>query len=274
MTDAEAKRPSDSLAVPLEPTDRLIADLVPVSHPPGKWAAINAIRHLHRAWLIREADPEMAVFRSITAEEESATAVFLALKRLNYPGAKRLDRHSHLHKNALFPFSHAIADFFSKVSPHPFDVEAFVDAADAGRIIRVRFSLPVLGTAQQLIVVTKAPLHFQLREGVSGKSEGKLVDFAGQALALAEQSGFRSVMDYLRDRANWRNRLLYAGGTGYPQVGGDLERALTQLRSRTFANLLTFLMIDQHDFKQHFAKQALASFLRLLKLVPPDVEFD
>jgi hypothetical protein len=273
VSETEPKRPSDSLTFPLEATDRLIADLVPTSREPGRWPAINALRHLNRAWLAREADPEMAVFRSITAEEESATAVFLAVKRLTYSGAEVIKHRDHLHKNALFPFTKAVADFLSGVDTGPVEVELFVELNDPERLLRLRFHYPIPGTNRRLTIVPKAPLHFQLSEGPS-EGERRLVDFADQALALAEKHGFKGVTQYLRDRANLRNRLLYAGATGYPSLRGNVEQALAEARSRTFANLLTFIMIDQHPFRQRFVQQAVAAFLRLLNAAPVDVDFE
>jgi hypothetical protein len=269
----EAKQPSDSLVFPIEPTDRVIADLVPVSAEPGRWAAFNALRHMNRAWMIRAVDPEMALFRSITAEEESATATFLALKRLNYAGTKKLKHHDHLHKNALFPFSKAIADFLTRVGTGPIQVEMFANLDDPKRILRLRLHLSIPGTGKRVTMVPKAPLHFQLAEGPQD-GQRKLVDFADQALALAEKHGFQTVIQYLRDRANFRNRLLYAGSEGYPGLEGDVELDLARARSRTFANLLTFLVIDQHPFKQHFAQQALAAFIRLLNATRGNVSFE
>jgi len=274
MTETHSMRPSDALAFPIGDTDRLIADLVPTSREPGRWSAVNAIRHLNSAWRVRGLDPEMAVFRSITAEEEAATAAFLALKRLDYPGAGLISHRSHLHKNALFPFGKAVADLLSAIDTGPLQVEAFVNLDDAERLIRLRFHFPIPGTTQRFTLVPKAPLHFQLREGQRNEGERKLVDFADQALALAEKNGFKSVLEYLRDRANLRNRILYAGAAGCPCLEGNTEQALAGARSRTFGNLLTFLIIDQYEFKQHFVQQAVAAFLRLVKLLPPDVDFE
>ena len=52
--------------------------------------ARSAVRHLSRAWRLRDLDLGMALFRCLTAEEEAATAVFLALKSRQYEGASRL----------------------------------------------------------------------------------------------------------------------------------------------------------------------------------------
>ncbi|MCB1605317.1 MAG: hypothetical protein KDI59_11755, partial [Xanthomonadales bacterium] len=54
-----------------------------------KHCARNAINHLEKAWVIRDIDIEMAVFRGITAEEEAASAVFHCLKNHRYSNAHK-----------------------------------------------------------------------------------------------------------------------------------------------------------------------------------------
>ena len=46
------------------------------SSAPGKHAARSALRHLERAWKLVDEMPELAMFSAITAEEESAAALF------------------------------------------------------------------------------------------------------------------------------------------------------------------------------------------------------
>ena len=108
MTVESPKTPADTIPFPLSPGERVLANTIPTANLPGMWAAFNALRHLTRAWMIRELDPQMAVFRSITAEEESASAVFRAVKRLGYSGSRYLNPRNHVHKNALFPFCVAV----------------------------------------------------------------------------------------------------------------------------------------------------------------------
>jgi hypothetical protein len=49
----------------------------------------TALLHLEKAWILKD-DKEMAVFRSITAEEEAAIAVFFCLKKHQYTNANKL----------------------------------------------------------------------------------------------------------------------------------------------------------------------------------------
>jgi hypothetical protein len=82
------------------------------SPPLTRQVASSAVDHLRRAWRIREVDPEMAVFRCITAEEEAVAAIFLSLKRRGYAGAKHLHWHNHRHKAVVLPFRQAAAEPF------------------------------------------------------------------------------------------------------------------------------------------------------------------
>lgn len=77
--------------------------------------ARSAIRHIEMAWTIKDIDPEMAVFRAITAEEEAATAIFLALKEQRYESANKIKYKKHPYKLALEPFIRSICTFFRKI---------------------------------------------------------------------------------------------------------------------------------------------------------------
>lgn len=46
----------------------------------SKFCIYNAIHHLKMAFKIKNLDPEMALFRAITAEEEVSRAIFIILK--------------------------------------------------------------------------------------------------------------------------------------------------------------------------------------------------
>ena len=85
------------------------------SHAPGKHAARSALRHLERAWSLKDSMPEVAVFLGITAEEESAAALFLSLKRRKYEGAGALSCRSHVQKTALHPFLLAAGKLLSQI---------------------------------------------------------------------------------------------------------------------------------------------------------------
>ena len=63
-----------------------------------------AFSHLEFAYKLADLDPAMALFRSITAEEEAATGLLRALQARKYPKSGNLQVKNHLHKVAVFPF--------------------------------------------------------------------------------------------------------------------------------------------------------------------------
>jgi hypothetical protein len=67
------------------------------------------VHHLERAFRIKVIDPELAVFRAITAEEEGGTAIFLGLKEQGYHNASKIRFKDHAYKQALEPFLRAIS---------------------------------------------------------------------------------------------------------------------------------------------------------------------
>jgi hypothetical protein len=76
--------------IPLNELEQLVLQNVKRSPVPGRHAGRNAVLHLQGAWVLRNVDPTMAVFRLITGTEESATAIFDALRLRKYVDAKRL----------------------------------------------------------------------------------------------------------------------------------------------------------------------------------------
>lgn len=98
----------------LSATEARAWDLIEKAPAPGKHAARNALFHIERAHALQEVDPEMALFRSITGEEEAVRAIFDSLQRRDYPNARRLNWQDHKHKAAVVPFLRAVADLINK----------------------------------------------------------------------------------------------------------------------------------------------------------------
>ena len=213
----------------------------------------------------------MAMFRAITAEEEAATAIFHSLQRLRYPGASGLNPRNHIHKNALAPFLHAVEMALNQV---PFDkfrgTLQFVDH-DGRRAIQIHWELPWLPDGYHMESV--APLNFRFSETQLGK-EPRLVDFKRQLADLTTQVKKRDVMKHIRERANLRNQILYAGSEGYPGVSGDIDAGLREFQVRIFRSLRILLMIDPYRKHQEFVKHALGVFLGVVGVPPKNINFE
>jgi len=239
--------------------ERQLLSMVRRSAAPGKHAARSAAHHIARAFEIQLLDPEMSVFRCLTAQEEAATAIFWALKRRRYEGAADLDPYNHIHKAALSPFLEAIySGILDAAQGHGIHVSANLQSSDPRPQIqlRVRFS-------SGQVFAPDPPLGFEIQL----ESTGSPYDFAGELERLAKSREVDTIEKHVRELANRRNRVLYATAQGIPGLHlkqSPIEDHLAYYRTHVFALLLTFLLIDQHATNQLFPRQALLSFLQLL----------
>lgn len=263
---------SNSIVFPISELNRSIVDAIPTMPAQPKWPALQAVRHLNRAWKIRELDPEMAIFRSITAEEEAATAVFHSLRRRGYEGANKLKPRDHIHKNAVIPFFEAITRVLAKVGQMMPSTQLCLDCNNKPPLLIVRFEYidPVSG--EKLWAHPQPPLHFSLKGGPAD-GEMKTEDFSDGINDIVNAMNMNDIIEYLRNRANQRNQILYAGADGYPSIGGDVDKALELYQRHVFVLLRMYFLIDPYKDKQLFVQQALYAFLKMLNLIPKEVVF-
>ncbi len=266
-------RLSDGIVFELDDFDRhLVDELLPKSAEPGRWAAMNAVRHANRAWKIREVDPAMAAFRAITGEEEAASALFRAFRRVGYPNAEKLNPRSHVHKNAVTPFLDAVFSLlalpFNAVFPRGFALSVTAE----GRIV---IKLIVENGTYE----PTPPLHMFLTEGkflpdrTIDRETERPVDFGNKIAEQAATNGAVTVKAYLKERANLRNLILYAGENGHPEVRTPIDPFLRLACRNTFTILKVYLLIDQYEV-QTFARQCLLAFLKTVADPTIEVVFE
>ena len=154
-------------------------DLIEKTPGPGKHAARNALFHMERAYLLEKIDPEMAMFRAITAEEEAVRAIFHALQRLNYPHARELDWQKHKHKAAVVHYFEAIAGLVRKaIVPTP---QISIEKVDGVDTVRIRFQVPSPEGPEWIAwLYPEPPLDFNY------EIDGKRHDFRPEIDALLE----------------------------------------------------------------------------------------
>jgi hypothetical protein len=273
MSESPIARKTGEAAFPMTDVERfLVGTLIPTAAAPGKWAALSAVRHLHRAWRLREWDPEMAVFRAITSEEESATALFHALRRRRYVGAEKLDPRDHIQKNAVAPFLDAVgAALAPAVNALYRGLRLTVITSEKKPRLRVRIIREVGG--QEFIFEPVPPLHLEVRHSRKENEPAQVWDFAEKIFERALARGADTVMEDLKKWANIRNRLLYAAPNGLPEVPRPINAGLARATRRTLRNLKLFHLIDAYPSGQLFAQQCLTAFLKMVKRAPKDVEF-
>jgi hypothetical protein len=229
------------------------------SSVPGKHAARSALRHLERAWKLADEMPELAIFLAITAEEESATALFHALKRRQYEASNVLNMRNHIHKTALHPFLLAAGKLFAEFKDHYSPRFEFNSDLSHG-IERLRLRLTIADeTGKQWWSYTAPPLEFSV-------SVNDVVHrFEPELAQLANEKNAASILEYVRRLANRRNQVLYASQQGVPHAIDNIEPFLTYRKSVVFSHLVAVLLVDPYPQKQIFVQQALNAFVAMLQ---------
>ncbi|WP_137866785.1 hypothetical protein [Sphingopyxis sp. FD7] len=172
----------------------------------------NAFNHLRKSWELHPVDAEMSYFRALTAEEEAASALILALRQQRYPGAKRLDPQIHAHKAAVWVILEAIVrGYTDKKMPRP-----QISIGKEGRP-RIRIDVdigPMIDSDGPYWVHSPDPFHTVIHSDEKGPFE--LHRWAKELAQIAGPN--KSIMRYVRELANNRNRVLYANEKGVPSI--------------------------------------------------------
>ena len=235
-----------------------------ITHLKGrpKHCARNAYRCLRRAWLLRQVDPEMSVFRAITAEEEAATALMFALKYRNYTGANQLLPRDHSHKAAWIPFIEAIGKMMAESG-----VPLGKIVLNAGNPPRIDIRIPAedLGITggEGYRISPDEPLNLIIKVG-KNSTDLALATFEEELGAWASARGKADVRRWIGDAANLRNQVLYAAENGIPSSSDPTALILERCR-RVQVLLLVTVAVLQADAPQPLAAQALRSFLKVMR---------
>lgn len=239
--------------LPLEDPHRWIAESIELASSPGKHAGRSAIFHLGRAWQIRASDPEMAAFRALSAEEEASTAIIHALKRKQYVGARRLSVRNHGHKNAVALLVRILPSAIPREVGKIELTIRFPESHERSPVVWLLF--PGKFNPQKLWVAPTPPLNF------SWTLNGEQHDFSEELALFAAAMKVDRLLDFVRERANERNRILYAGPEGIPVMDpASTEAMLVETRNQVFDLLLVYLLIEKHPL-QLFVQQCLDVFI-------------
>lgn len=211
--------------------------------------------HLDRAWQLKKRDPEMAVLRAITAEEEAATAVLACLRQLQYERATNISFKNHTHKQAVYPFLMAVGEFIGESKPAPPESRLRVTTEEGRARLVLELILP-----GGIIAAPQPPLHFTVR----GLDSRQPVRFERNIRNMANRIGSGTVLQTLQQRAALRNQLLYAQQDGMPKVDGDAREFILGAQVRVFRLLQTFCLIFPYTFRASFVQQRVDAFLLML----------
>jgi len=223
--------------------------------------ARNAINNLEKARLLAVLDPEMAVFRAITSEEEAAAALFYTLKRQNYKNSKKLDPHSHKQKNALYQYLLAINHFFAKQDYFSFKISCAVKKDGSKRIVYIRITLP-----DGKMIIPEPPLNLSISNTTAG---GKVL-FDDDFNEMVESFGKGDLPNYLKKLANQRNELLYASEQGIIKVDSNIEDIINAIKTHVFILLTGMCLIFPYKEKSIFIQQLINGFLLSIDVIKKD----
>lgn len=203
----------------------------------------------------------MAVFRSLTAQEEAATAVFLALqlKKQKYEGAGYLKPRNHRHKIALAPYLDTIADPLREMlKANGLNVATIWTGADEPPYVVTAITIKASGRVDLL----PDPLCMTVTD-----HNGAVVDFGSVVRSAVTEKTTRAVEDAIVELANFRNEILYAHSTGMKEVKPPIDDAVLLAERRVYSQLVLFLMIALCPRPQPLVQQALDGLLSILRVV-------
>lgn len=230
----------------------------------------NAFRCLRQGWKLSSIDPEMAVFRGITAKEEAATALILALKQRNYPDADKLNHRDHVHKTGLIPFIATLETLLAN-SGFPTPQVQLNYGADTPRI-DVHLSSADLGMPAGYFATPDEPLNMLISQGRKDFATAQVSKFEQQLAKTAEYHGEKDLLTAIRKEANLRNQILYATDDGIARVE-NADAALISYRKPVLLLLTLVIAILQTKKHQLLAVQSVSAYVTALKRVPTD-DFD
>jgi hypothetical protein len=200
----------------------------------------------------------MSIFRAITAEEEAATAIFIALKEKEYDHAKKIKFKNHIYKQALEPFVRGICKFASQVSKLP----------DFPFGEKIQFSLIGEGKDQKLslsfyysngLITAIPPLGFNI------KIDDKPYHFEKELLEITSGQNKKDIIRHIQERSSFRNKLLYAQPGGIPKITGNIEGHLKKRQQTVIEFLRIYGLIYPYQEKALFVQQALNAFLSMME---------
>lgn len=220
----------------------------------SKFCIYNAIHHLKMAFKIKELDPEMALFRAITAEEEVSRAIFIILKEQKYVNADKIKDQEHKYKQSLSIFIELIEiSFYNKLKANFLfeDISLFMDKEEK---LQLKIKLK-----KKEAFSTIPPLNFSLF--VNDEN----YNFEEEVEELISKSNFKDFEKLIKKEINLRNEILYANDRGRIVIKEGLDDGLEKYYKTVFKLIIIYSLIYPYKkSKSDFVQNALNSYLFVL----------
>ena len=233
----------------------------------SKNCILNAVHHLKMAYKIKEIDPEMAVFRCITAEEEAASAIFLILKENQYDNAKKIRHMNHNYKQALNDFIISVVDFLNSQALD----KHFPFKNNISLVFNHNMGLAELNIYfknRPLTVTPSPPLDFSIT------INDQPYHFENELKKLASHKSVKKLKDAISEKANFRNLLLYASSQGSTKIKeGTIEKIIDKQYDIVFKFIRIYgLVYPYKNDKPVFVQQTLNAFLLMMGAIAIEEE--
>lgn len=221
-----------------------------------KWAAKNAIKHLRMAAKISDLDQDMASFRAVCAEEEAATALIASLQQNGYPKSKLIRFRTHEDKHAVIVFVQAAISWFGKLkelAQPNFGAHRLYFGEVDGRIA-MHLGLQLGNTDIQTTPIP--PLHLII---YGGKTLEEI--FESEINQVLGEANLQGVRKSIGERANFRNKILYATPDSMPSQSGDIEAYIMNQAGIVNALLIALALVDPWSGKKYPHSQVVVSLI-------------
>lgn len=218
----------------------------------SKECVLSAVNHLKKAYILKDIDPEIALFRCITSEEEIARAIFLKLRKQGYNNTSKIKDKDHKYKQALDLFLDAIQHFvFCQEHNSNFPKDIYLILNKNEKLLEVELLI------ENIIMKPIPPLNFSL------KVNGKAYYFREELRRLTEPNN-NKILKQIEEKANFRNKIIYAEPNGILEITSSIEDEIDIYYQRVFKLIRIYCLIYPHNEKFDFIQNVIDAFVFMM----------
>lgn len=219
----------------------------------SKECVLSAVNHLKMAYEIKDIDPEIALFRCITAEEEVARAIFLKLREQGYKNTNKIKDKDHKYKQALDLFLGAIQNHFVSYQEYNsnFPKEIHLILNESEKLLEVGLLI------ENIIMKSIPPLNF------SFKVNDKPYYFKKELQELAELNS-KQILKQIEEKANFRNKIIFAEPKGILKITSSIDDEINKYYERVFKLIRIYCLIYPYNEKFDFVQNAIDAFVFMM----------
>lgn len=215
---------------------------------------LSAVNHLKMAYKIKDIDPEIALFRCITSEEEIARAIFLVLKKQGYKNIDKVKDKDHKYKQALDLFLIVIQNYFVSwaIAVEDFPKNIKLKLNNEKKILEIILDIKNIGS-----IIPIPPLNFSMT------LNDKPYYFGKELQEIAKLNG-KKILKQIEEKANLRNKIIYAEPNGGSHITSSIDDEIDRYYQRVFKLVRIYCLIYPHSEKFDFIQNAIDAFIFMM----------